>query len=124
MIQERNWSHKKIARTALGMYVLLFLFFAFTNPRSLSVPLLIAPVVWLFVSLSLTFYLVFSKIFRNRNFGNKKVALYAIVTATCICLILLLKSINQLSSRDIILVVIFISVASIYFPKIKFQKKT
>ena len=110
--------HIPKGRLLVAMYVLLFIFLITTDPQKLPVLLLIVPVVWLWVCLSLTFYLVLRRLPSRKINTERNDMVYSIATATFLCLILLLRSVNQLNGKDIVLVAILFFVARPYLRRL------
>ncbi len=112
---------KRIIELILVMFVILLAFFMKTDPKSLPVILLIAPVAWLFVILSLSFYLGLNWSNIDLNKVSRKDIIYSLVGSGVISIALLLRSVNQLNGRDILLTTIFLVVASFYAKKLRFN---
>ena len=105
------------------MYGLFFLFLSTTNPRSLPILLLILPVLWLFLCLTLTIFLCINLYAEKNKPIEKKDIVISMGGAGVFCIILLLRSVNQLNARDVLLVVTFLVIASFYVRKIRLPSK-
>lgn len=116
--------NKRLIQILLCMYGTLLMFFSLTNPRDLSVSYLLFPVVWIFLCLIGTLYLFMNVMSVSSEIFNKKYFLYSLASSSLICLVLLLRSVNQLNSRDILLVSLFVLVASMYAYKFKLPNST
>jgi hypothetical protein len=115
-----SWYQKHLATVTALMYGILLLFFVFTSPRDLPQIFLIVPIGLIFICLSLTFYLLIRLYAASRQ--SNKIYVYAITPSFLICLILTLKSIDQLSGRDILLVFVFIIVSSVYLSRMRISR--
>jgi hypothetical protein len=113
----------RLKRTLVLMYLVLILFFAFTNPQNLPIALIVAPILWAFACLSMTFYLVLQWFGGEKEGAHKRSLLLSTTFSGVLCLVLLLRSINQLNSRDLLLATVFFIVASIYISKFKLPKR-
>jgi cobalamin synthase len=110
--------HIPKGRLLVALYVLLFIFLIFTDPQKLPVLFLIVPIVWLWACLSLTIYLVIRKLPSRKGNIPRNDIIYSVVIATFMCLILLLRSVNQLNGKDIVLVVILFLVTRPYLRRL------
>ncbi len=114
--------HIPKGRLLVALYVLLFIFLIFTDPQKLPILFLIVPIVWLWVCLSLTMYLFIRKMPSRKGNAPRNDIIYSIVIATFLCLILLLRSVNQLNGKDIILVLILFLVTRPYLRRLLSSK--
>ena len=114
--------HIPKGRLLVALYVFLFIFLIFTDPQKLPILLLIIPIAWLWVCLSLTMYLVIRKMPSRKGNVPRNDIIYSIVIATFLCLILLLRSVNQLNGKDIVLVVILFLVTRPYLRRLLSSK--
>ena len=105
-------------RLLVAMYALLFIFLFFTDPRQLPVLFLILPVIWLWGCLALTFYLLIRKLPSRRGNSSKNNVIYSVTISSFLCLLLLLRSVNQLNGKDVILVVVLFLVARPYLRRL------
>ena len=104
----------------LSMYGALFLFMANTNPHDLSAWLLIAPVILLFGCLFFTLYWL--PYTGKTGLGLRRVAVAAIIAGTP-CIVLLLRSMGQLTGKDVLLMAVFGGMTFVYADRIKFSHK-
>jgi len=116
-----TFHRKRLIKTAIAMYSLLGVFFILTSPSNLPILMLIAPVVWLFIALSITFYLLLGWSKLGVGEKDRRDAIYGMSGAGVICSVLLLRSVNQLNGRDILLVSIFAVIAGFYVRKLRQQ---
>jgi len=105
------------------MYGLFFLFLSLTSPSNLPILLLIAPVIWLFFCLTLTVLLCINIYRLKDKVIDRKDVIYAASGAGVSCVILLLRSVNQLNARDVLLIIFFLAIASFYLSKIRMPTK-
>ena len=114
----------KIKKQQLGVILLwlsLLVFLFSTDPNKLSIGWLILPFIWLFLCLFMTFLLVVNKITLKRELLTKsKRYTIAFIAASLPTLILLLKSIDQLSAKDLVLFIVFYLIISFYVSKLRF----
>lgn len=94
------------------LYGGLGIFLLTTNPNSLPIWLVITPVLWLFVTLVYSFFSLIS-MFSPRSPRPRKVWL-SFMLALLPTMLLLLKSINQLSPKDILLLLV-LSVLGLFY---------
>ena len=111
-------------RLLVAMYVLLFIFLIFTNPKKLPVLFLILPVIWFWACLSLSLYLGMRIIPSRRINKSRNDMIYSIAIAGFVCLLLLLRSVNQLNSKDVVLVLILFLVARPYLRRLLADQRT
>lgn len=117
-------NNKKVVIGLVGMWVLLFVFMSFTNPEKLSAVLLISPVAWLFVCLFATVYAIQNYLSGRRmaELSIKNIGFSAVVALLPTSL-LLLKSINQLTTKDLVLMGVFVGITFNYVRRFKFSHK-
>lgn len=117
-------NNKKVVTGLVGMWVLLFVFMSFTNPERLSAVLLISPVAWLFVCLFATVYAIQNYLSGRRmaDLSIKNIGFSAVVALLPTSL-LLLKSINQLTTKDLVLMGVFVAITFNYVRRFKFSHK-
>mgnify|MGYP003552213979 CR=1 FL=1 len=117
-------NNKKVVTGLVGMWVLLFVFMSFTNPEKLSAVLLISPVAWLFVCLFATVYAIQNYLSGRRmaELSIKNIGFSAVVALLPTSL-LLLKSINQLTTKDLVLMGVFVGITFNYVRRFKFSHK-
>lgn len=117
-------NNKKVVTGLVGMWLLLFVFMSLTNPEKLSAVLLISPVVWLFICLFSTVYAIqnYQRGVRMADLSVKNIGFSAVVALLPTSL-LLLKSINQLTTKDLILMGVLAAIAFNYVRRFKFSYK-
>ncbi len=116
--------NKKILKIVTGMYVFLGLFLIFTNPRDLPMLGLIFPIIWLFLCLTLSSYILLTMIRNSAEADVKRLLIYSAGFSLMVCSIILLRSVNQLNGRDLLLVLLFMIVASFYAIKFRLPVKS
>lgn len=114
---------KHLVKLIIGMYSVLVVFLLFTDPRSLPVYILVVPIVWLFACISLTMFVLLSKMYKTGDAHDRKNLIYAMAFSGLICTILLLRSVNQLNGRDLLLVIVFLVLATFYASKLRISSK-
>lgn len=102
----------------LLLWVSLPTFLLLTNPETLPLPLLILPFVLLFVALYKTAQAVLSMLFKGLS--RRRVRLMSGIIALLPTLLLILASIQQLTIRDIAIVVGLIILLTFYMRRIDF----
>ena len=108
----------------VGMYGVLFIFLATTNPTSLPVAALLAPLLWFYGCLVVSIMLVLHVMKRSEQpAGNYKDVSYAAVLGGIPIGLLLLQSINQLTLKDILLITIFSLMALMYVTRFRLARK-
>jgi phosphoglycerol transferase MdoB-like AlkP superfamily enzyme len=109
---------KQLRRVVLvfALYISGPLFLLATNPRSLPIPLLILPYIWLFAVIVCTFWLIYLILFHQQP--SPKAQLNFGLVALVPVLLAVLQSIHQLSVKDIILVLGFVLVAGFYITRL------
>jgi FlaA1/EpsC-like NDP-sugar epimerase len=116
--------HRNLIRITILMYVILLIFLAFTNPSKLPIYVIIVPIVWLFVCMSFTAHLLIGKFQKDKDTHKRRNLIYSAGFSGLICTVILLRSVDQLNSKDVLLVVIFLAVASFYAGKLRISTKT
>jgi hypothetical protein len=114
---------KHLLAVTMGMYSILVIFLMFTDPRKLPVVALVAPIIWLFVCLSLSMYLVLTRFNAHKKSGNRRIIVYAISLSAMLCVVILLRSVNQLNGRDVLLIAVFLAIVSFYSGKLRLTSK-
>ena len=104
------------------MYTSLFMFLFMTNPNKLAIGWLIIPFIWLFIVLYLSVLFIFDITGYKAHKPKRKVTT-AVLIAAIPSLILLLDSIDQLTLKDGLLIVILGLIASFYTNKFKVKSK-
>ena len=92
-----------------------------TDPRKLPVGWLILPFIWLFLSLFLTFIYIIDW-FSDGHRHSRRQSLTAGLLAAIPTSMLLLDSVDQLTLKDIFLIIGLGSLALFYVTKIKLKK--
>lgn len=105
---------KKLLAVAMTFGGLLIFLFS-TNPEKLSIGWLILPFLWLFIAIFMSTLLVLDQFKVN----SPKRLTIAILTALIPSVALLLNSVNQLTLRDAMLVIIIGGIAIFYTSKLK-----
>lgn len=106
------------------LYGGFFSFLFFTNPKNLSIILLIVPFLLLFLGLFFTFIL-FIKIFTRKNNNPRLPKKYFIIAALLAAIpacLLLLDSVDQLTLKDGLLFVTFGVFVLFYINRVSFKK--
>jgi len=119
-----NITNKRLAVVLLGMYGALFIFLSTTNPRSIPAAILLLPLVWLFMSLTGTGLLILRLVQPHKSEEDLRKQLgYAAIGAAVPIGMLLLRSIDQLTAKDIILIVMLSAIGLFYLGRFKFAQK-
>ncbi len=107
-------SRRKIYQIAklLGLYIALFLWLFLTDPRKLSIILLIVPFGLLFAAVFMTVSLLIKQFLPRM--GQSKRRIVAACIAGLPCFLLILSSVNQLTWRDVALVA-FLSIILLFY---------
>lgn len=102
----------------------LLVFLLTTNPKNLSVIWLIVPFVLLFIALFFTWLLIVRALGGKRSVlrSRRRQYIVAALLAAGPTLMLLLDSVDQLTLKDGLLIVVFGIFALFYASKINFQK--
>lgn len=108
---------KKLSIILAAMAGLLVFLFA-TNPKNLSIGWLILPFIWLFICIFLVSLFVLDLF----GVGSKKRLTIATLTGLVPSVALLLNSVNQLTLRDGLLVLIIGLIAIFYSSKLEIGK--
>lgn len=104
---------RKQLLTLVILYLVGFVFLAFTDPRNLPLPLLILPFIYVFITIFLTTKLLITSLARNRGLGIS----VGLTVTIFIVLTLILASIRQLSSRDVLISLALTVILSWYLVK-------
>lgn len=105
------------------LYAGLFGFLFFTNPRSMPLVLLVVPFVWIYLAIFIASYYFIHRVVgwaAQRSISRRKSLAGASLCAFVPTSILILKSINQLTVRDIVIVSIFGLIMAFYINRLKF----
>lgn len=114
----RHIPHKLLGLVVLYLAGIVFLMS--TNPTQLPLPLIMVPFLWLFVTLFATMWVLFGAVGPFRARRRRLVMAGSI--ATLPVLLLVFKSIHQLTARDVILAVALVGVATFYVSRADFIK--
>lgn len=109
--------NNKIGLTAVSLLLITLVILFSTNPKDIPVGLLIAPPVLVFTSLTLLAYQFLGLIRNFRERPKIRRLSYAAICASVPVLLLVLKSINQLSTKDIILMGSLLVLLTFYFSR-------
>ena len=117
----------RIKKQTLGLiflYLGLIIFLFSTDPNKLSIGWLILPLVWLFLCFFMTTLILIKRVpTKIRNLSKSKQYTISFLVASLQTLMILLKSINQLTAKDFILFLIFYFLISFYVSKLRFKKQ-
>ena len=113
---------KNQVRVSLLVVILLLGFLLFTNPNNLPILLLITPIFLLFVFLTSSISVVLKALHKNPASNPSGVSVYAVTFSFVTCLALLLRSIDQLNGKDILLIIILFVVSIFYIRHIRPSK--
>lgn len=119
MIATRH--HNKLIRILLLLIGTLLVFISNTDPKNLPIALVLVPAFLIFGILLLSFYLILRWTKLNNENLSSKYVLYSLVCSGVISSGLLLRSVNQLSGRDVLLGTVFLIIISIYTNKLRFS---
>jgi len=105
------------------LYGGFFSFLFFTNPKNLSIVLLIVPFLLLFLGLFFTFTLLIRIFIRNTSdkLSKKHFVMATLLAAIPTCL-LLLDSVDQLTLKDGLLFITFGIFVLFYINRVSFKK--
>jgi len=107
----------------LVFYGGFFSFLCFTNPKNLSIVLLIVPFVLLFLGLLFTILILIKMFIKDNGSGlSKKHLIIATLLATIPVCLLLLDSVDQLTLKDGLLFITFGIFVLFYINRISFKK--
>lgn len=110
--------HKVIGLVLLYMTGIVFLMS--TNPARLPLPLIMVPFLWLFVSIFATAWVLLGIVGPFK--AKRPRLLVAGAGATLPVLMLVFKSIHQLTARDVVLAIALVGVATFYVSRADFIK--
>lgn len=99
-----------------ALYAGLGTFLLSTDPRKLPVVLVVVPFLLLFVALFYTIWLLLHKIGRRRS------AVIAVCLATLPVLMIVLQSINQLTIRDVVILLVLEAGLLFYITRTSFLR--
>jgi uncharacterized membrane protein YccC len=105
------------------LYVGFIVFLFTTNPNKLPIGLLLLPIAWLFLCLFVAARFLFSRLLKNSKLSRSRRNTLALLAAGLPSLLLLLKSIDQLTARDSLLLLLLIGFALFYASRINFAKR-
>lgn len=101
-------------------YGALILFLAISNPHDLSAIMLVIPILLLFSALFITMFWYVLR--HSESTGLRRTAISALIAGVP-SVLLLLRSMGQLSFKDILLMMVFAFVTFIYADRIRFYQK-
>lgn len=107
---------KKHLLQTLVIAAALIVFLMFTNPQSVSLPLILVPYLLAAVLVYRLFFLVLNIWFGGAR-NKRKIRLYSIVVTVVVINFALLKSIGQLTVQDGLISAAIIIVSAIYVSK-------
>jgi hypothetical protein len=118
------WSRKRTKLLLIGGYGGLLLFLTTTDPRRLPIVFLLLPVLWIFINLALTSFFIIRRLglFSQQENSYKRFG-YAVVVAALPTGLLLLNSINQLTLKDIGLIVLLAATTLLYVGRLRLGQK-
>ena len=117
-------NNKKKFGALLVMFGALLLFMISTSPRELPIIFLVLPLLWLLLTLMATGLLSMKVLKLLEGPQNKIRRLgYAGTIATVPVGILLLRSIGQLTVKDVGLILILATVSALYIGRLRFNRK-
>lgn len=120
----QNITNKRLAVVLLGMYGALFIFLSSTSPQNIPAAVLLLPLVWLFMSLTGTGLLILRLVQPHKSEEDLRKQLgYASIGAAVPIGMLLLRSIDQLTTKDVILIVLLSAIGLFYLGRFKFAQK-
>lgn len=106
-----------------GLYVLLLLIVITTNPFNSPLPVVVIPFVLLFIALFATFNHIIKVLKFGKRLSAKKRLLMASLAAWLPVMLLILRSIDQLTGHDAIILAVFIAAFLLYITRIQFQAR-
>jgi len=98
------------------------IFLMSTNPQKISIGWLLLPFIWLFVALLWTSLKLFKSL--TGRFKPKRIMFMAVSAAALPTIGLLLDSINQLTVRDVTLLIGLALVGFFYASRISFERSS
>jgi len=113
---------KNQVRVSLLAVIILIGFLLFTNPNDLPILLLVTPILLLFVFLTSSISAALKVLHKNPASNPSGVSVYAVTFSFVACLALLLRSIDQLNSKDILLIILLFIVSIFYIRHIRPSK--
>jgi len=107
----------------IALYLSLPLFLFFTNPQKLPLPLVITPIVLLFLIFYATaYYIIKSQFKQTKRLSKTRMIVISAIIALVPVLLIVLASIQQFTLRDIILSTVIVVCVSWYLLKVDFLK--
>ncbi len=107
-----------------GMWSGLFIFMSSTDPTKLPAILLIAPILWMFLCIVYTIFVLQRVLYNSQNEAiNKKRIGSAVLIASVPTVLLLLQSIGQLTAKDLALVLILVGIGFAYLKRFRLAQK-
>lgn len=114
--------HKQYIRLSLSV-IGFGIFLSLTNPDNLPIGLLTLPFVWLFINIYLLFLLIFDLLVeRYKTLSRLKRHELGILGASLPTLLLLLKSIDQLTIRDSLILIGIYVLLIFYISRVDFRR--
>lgn len=108
---------KKYLITFLATFSALVIFLTLTNPSSLSISLLVFPVILIFLSISLL-VIILAGLWDKELLRSRRVKVVAFLLGTLSALFLLFQSSGGLSWSDTVLVLLILVISYFYSSKI------
>lgn len=115
-------SLKYLFAIALLSHSVLLLFLMTTNPYKLPVIFLLITLIWAYGCLTSLVLLVIKILRPEELFGTRQI-LYSAILAAVPTGMLLLRSIDQLTVKDLVLIGILASLGLFYFTRFRFSRK-
>lgn len=109
------------------LYCGLFVFLLLTNPTSLPIAFLVVPFIWVYLAIFFACYYFIRRVvgwILQRSLNRRKSLAIASLFAFVPTSILILKSIDQLTLRDIAIVSILGLIMAFYVSRLTFIKST
>ncbi len=106
-----------------GLYGLLVIVLSTTDPFDSPLPVIIIPFTLLFLALLKTFSLLLNMIDVRHKLSRKKRLFIAAGAAWLPVMLLILRSVDQLTGRDAFVLAIFILAFLLYISRIQFKTR-
>jgi hypothetical protein len=106
----------------LGAFATLILFLLATDPNSLPVGLVFLPLILLYLVLFMSGKFLYDMVITFRGGSSKRTTIFAAIFALIPTLLLVLRSIDQLTVKDLFLLLLLGMVLLFYTSVIKFGK--
>lgn len=114
-----NWKKFGLLLILYGGFIVFLLT---TNPASLPLPLLILPFAWLYLCVLVAAYYFLKTIKRimgRKSAGRSRTIIFASLIALVPASLLVLQSIDQLSTKDVLLMGVFVLLLSFYLSRVR-----